>query len=42
MIGKLCGTIDSIGEDFLILDVHGVGYVVNCSVRTLRLLCTVS
>jgi Holliday junction DNA helicase RuvA len=36
MIGKLRGTIDSIGEDFLILDVHGVGYVVNCSVRTLR------
>jgi holliday junction DNA helicase RuvA len=36
MIGKLRGTIDSIGEDFLILDVHGVGYVVNCSARTLR------
>jgi holliday junction DNA helicase RuvA len=36
MIGKLRGTIDSIGEDFLILDVHGVGYIVNCSARTLR------
>jgi holliday junction DNA helicase RuvA len=36
MIGKLRGTIDSIGEDFLVLDVHGVGYVVNCSARTLR------
>lgn len=36
MIGKLRGTIDSIGEDFLIIDVHGVGYIVNCSVRTLR------
>ncbi len=36
MIGKLRGTIDSTGEDFLILDVHGVGYVVNCSARTLR------
>ncbi|MEJ0049626.1 MAG: Holliday junction branch migration protein RuvA [Methylovirgula sp.] len=36
MIGKLRGTIDSVGEDFLILDVHGVGYIVNCSVRTLR------
>ncbi len=36
MIGKLRGTIDSVGEDFLILEVHGVGYVVNCSVRTLR------
>ncbi len=36
MIGKLRGTIDSIGEDFVILDVHGVGYVVNCSTRTLQ------
>jgi Holliday junction DNA helicase RuvA len=35
MIGKLKGTLDSIGEDFLILDVHGVGYVVHCSARTL-------
>jgi Holliday junction DNA helicase RuvA len=36
MIGRLKGTIDSVGEDYLILDVHGVGYVVNCSARTLR------
>jgi Holliday junction DNA helicase RuvA len=36
MIGKLKGTIDSVGEDFLILDVHGVGYVVHCSSRTLQ------
>ncbi len=36
MIGKLRGTVDSIGEDFLILDVNGVGYVVNCSTRTLQ------
>ncbi len=36
MIGKLRGTIDSIGEDFVILDVHGVGYVVNCATRTLQ------
>ncbi len=36
MIGKLRGTIDSIGEDFIILDVHGVGYVVNCATRTLQ------
>jgi Holliday junction DNA helicase RuvA len=35
MIGKLKGTIDSQGEDFVILDVHGVGYVVHCSTRTL-------
>lgn len=36
MIGKLKGVIDSYGEDFVILDVHGVGYVVNCSARTLQ------
>jgi Holliday junction DNA helicase RuvA len=36
MIGKLKGVIDSFGEDFVILDVHGVGYVVQCSSRTLQ------
>jgi Holliday junction DNA helicase RuvA len=36
MIGKLKGVVDSFGEDFVILDVHGVGYVVNCSTRTLQ------
>ena len=36
MIGKLKGTVDSFGEDFVILDVHGVGYVVSCSARTLQ------
>lgn len=36
MIGKLKGVIDSYGEDFIILDVHGVGYVVHCSSRTLQ------
>ena len=36
MIGKLKGTIDSYGEDFVILDVHGVGYIVHCSTRTLQ------
>ena len=36
MIGKLKGIIDSYGEDFVILDVHGVGYVVQCSSRTLQ------
>jgi Holliday junction DNA helicase RuvA len=36
MIGKLTGTVDSVGEDFLILDVHGVGYLVHCSARTLQ------
>src|SRR6202166_3053715 len=38
MIGKLTGTIDSYGEDFIILDVGGVGYVVHCSARTLQAL----
>jgi Holliday junction DNA helicase RuvA len=35
MIGKLSGVVDTIGEDFIILDVHGVGYLVHCSSRTL-------
>ncbi|MDH4991552.1 Holliday junction branch migration protein RuvA [Aquamicrobium lusatiense] len=35
MIGKLKGTLDEIGEDHCVVDVHGVGYVAFCSVRTL-------
>lgn len=35
MIGKLKGTVDEIGEDHVIVDVHGVGYVAYCSARTL-------
>jgi Holliday junction DNA helicase RuvA len=35
MIGKLKGTVDEIGEDHAIIDVHGVGYVAFCSARTL-------
>jgi Holliday junction DNA helicase RuvA len=35
MIGKLKGVIDEIGEDFCVVDVHGVGYVTYCSARTL-------
>ena len=38
MIGKLKGIIDSYGEDFIVLDVHGVGYLVHCSARTLQAL----
>ncbi len=38
MIGKLKGTIDSYGDDHLVLDVHGVGYLVHCSGRTLQAL----
>lgn len=36
MIGKLKGTVDSYGDDHVILDVGGVGYVVHCSSRTLQ------
>jgi len=36
MIGKLKGVVDSYAEDHVILDVHGVGYVVQCSTRTLQ------
>jgi holliday junction DNA helicase RuvA len=36
MIGKLKGVIDSYGEDYVILDVHGVGYQVHCAARTLQ------
>jgi Holliday junction DNA helicase RuvA len=36
MIGKLKGIIDSYGEDFIVLDVGGVGYLVHCSARTLQ------
>jgi Holliday junction DNA helicase RuvA len=38
MIGKLRGIIDSYGEDFVVLDVGGVGYQVHCSARTLQAL----
>jgi holliday junction DNA helicase RuvA len=38
MIGKLKGILDSYGEDFVIVDVGGVGYVVHCSGRTLQAL----
>jgi Holliday junction DNA helicase RuvA len=38
MIGKLKGVIDSYGEDSVLVDVHGVGYLVHCSARTLQAL----
>ena len=41
MIGKLKGLIDSYGEDYVILDVQGVGYHVHCSARTLQALPSV-
>jgi holliday junction DNA helicase RuvA len=36
MIGRLKGLVDAYGEDHLILDVQGVGYLVHCSGRTLQ------
>ncbi len=36
MIGKLRGVVDSYGEDWVIVDVSGVGYEVHCSARTLQ------
>ena len=36
MIGKLTGLVDSTGDDWVILDVNGVGYVVQCPVRVLQ------
>jgi len=38
MIGKLRGTVDSYGDDWVIVDVGGVGYQVHCSTRTLQAL----
>ena len=38
MIGKLSGVIDSYGDDWVIVDVGGVGYQVHCSARTLHAL----
>ena len=38
MIGQLKGIVESYGEDYVILDVQGVGYQVHCSARTLAAL----
>ncbi len=35
MIGKLTGLVDASGENWVIVDVSGVGYLVHCSNRTL-------
>lgn len=35
MIAKLKGIIDTIGEDYCIIDVNGVGYLVSASAKTL-------
>jgi Holliday junction DNA helicase RuvA len=36
MIGKLSGIVDSYGEDWVVLDVGGVGYQVHCPARVLQ------
>ena len=36
MIAKLTGTVDSIGEGHVVLDVNGVGYLVQCTGGVLR------
>jgi Holliday junction DNA helicase RuvA len=38
MIGKLKGVLDTYGEDSVVVDVNGVGYLVHCSARTLQAL----
>lgn len=38
MIGKLTGLVDDFGDDHVVLDVGGVGYLVFCSSRTLTAL----
>ncbi len=38
MIGKLKGVVESYEPDGIVLDVHGVGYVVQCAGRTLQML----
>ena len=35
MIGKLKGSIDSVYDDHVIIDINGVGYLVFCSIKTL-------
>jgi holliday junction DNA helicase RuvA len=36
MIAMLAGAVDEVGEDAMVLDVNGVGYLVHASARTLR------
>ena len=38
MIAKLKGLLDETGTDWAIIDVQGVGYLVQCSARTLSAL----
>lgn len=36
MIGRLAGTVEELGLDHAVIDVHGVGYVAFCPARTLE------
>ena len=36
MIAKLNGVLDSMGADWAVIDVGGVGYLTYCSARTLH------
>jgi len=38
MIAKLRGVVDAVGEDWAVIDVNGVGYLVSCPGRTLAAL----
>ena len=40
MIAKLTGIVDSVGTDYVVVDVNGVGYQVACSNRTLSRMAT--
>lgn len=42
MIGRLVGEVVHTGEDHVLLDVRGVGYIVHCSSRTLGSLAATS
>ena len=35
MIAKLTGILDDTGPDWAVIDVNGVGYLVQCSAKTL-------
>ena len=37
MIAKLRGIIDQVGEDYIVMDVSGVGYLVYCSSKELNI-----
>ena len=42
MIGRLVGEVVHTGDDHVLLDVRGVGYIVHCSTRTLGALAVTS